>query len=509
MANTHTAPIDTSAVAPVLSATGTELPVQRAASAATPLDYRRLFESVPGIYLVLAPDLTIVAATNAQLLATMTNRNEVLGRPVFDVFPDNPDDPAANGVANVSESFARVLREGVTDSMGVQKFDIRKPLAAGGQFEERYWSLVNSPVFDDHGRVVNIILRAEDVTEFIRLTQREQQQRALSQELRQRAESMEAEVYLRAKELQIANERLCQANEEIRDNQRLLEQRVEERTAELAAVNNDLVQKQQENETFVYSVSHDLRSPLVNLQGFSQELSTACQALRSIMSEGDCSPDERQRGLALIDQDMSESIRFVQSAVARLSGIIDALLRLSRLGRIEVQLQAVDAHEVAARVVDSLASTITDRKARVELGNLPMVLADPTPLGQILANLVGNALAYLDPQRPGLLELGVANPPAGIPETQCVLYVRDNGRGISEACRAKVFQPFQRFHPEITGGTGIGLSIVHRLVERLGGHIWFESTVGEGTIFYFTLTRPDNISINTLRSGNLPRPYAS
>src|SRR5579862_7228916 len=139
-------------------------------------DFQLLFQSVPGLYLVLASDFTIVAVSDAYLRATMTKRNEILGRGIFDVFPDNPDDPAATGVHNLRASLLRALQDKIPDTMPVQKYDIRKPESEGGQFEERYWSPVNSPVLSDDGEVLYIIHRVEDVTAFTRLRQKESQQ---------------------------------------------------------------------------------------------------------------------------------------------------------------------------------------------------------------------------------------------------------------------------------------------------------------------------------------------
>lgn len=138
---------------------------------ATMPDFKALFESSPGCYLVLAPDLTIVAANDAYLRATMTQRETILGRRLFDVFPDNPDDPGATGVRNLSASLEPVLRDGVSDTMAVQKYDIRRPESEGDGFEERYWRPVNSPVFGPDGEITYIIHRVEDVTEFVRLKQ--------------------------------------------------------------------------------------------------------------------------------------------------------------------------------------------------------------------------------------------------------------------------------------------------------------------------------------------------
>src|SRR5947209_13589217 len=111
-------------------------------SSPTP-DFQALFQSAPGLYLVLTPDLNIVAVSDAYLRATMTQREPILGRGIFDVFPDNPDEPGATGVQNLRASLQRVLKDRVPDAMAVQKYDIRTP---NGGFEKRFWSPVNSPV---------------------------------------------------------------------------------------------------------------------------------------------------------------------------------------------------------------------------------------------------------------------------------------------------------------------------------------------------------------------------
>src|SRR5437588_9351606 len=116
-------------------------------------DFRALFESAPGLYLVLDRDLRIIAASDAYLAATMTKRDEILDRDAFEVFPDNPDDLGASGASNVRASLERVLERGVADAMGVQKYDIRRPAEEGGGFEVRYWSPANSPVLDERNEV--------------------------------------------------------------------------------------------------------------------------------------------------------------------------------------------------------------------------------------------------------------------------------------------------------------------------------------------------------------------
>src|ERR1700730_8040017 len=135
-------------------------------------DFRRLFEATPGLCLVLDPSLTIVAASDAYLSATMTRREEIVGRGIFDVFPDNPEDPEATGSRTLRASLDRVRATRKPDAMAIQKYDIRRPEAEGGGFEERFWSPVNSPVFGQGNHVVYIIHRVDDVTEFVRFKQR-------------------------------------------------------------------------------------------------------------------------------------------------------------------------------------------------------------------------------------------------------------------------------------------------------------------------------------------------
>ena len=167
-----------------------------------------------------------------------------------------------------------------------------------------------------------------------------------------------------------------------------------------------LGQKDRENEMFVYSVSHDLRSPLVNLQGFSQELALVCEDLRRLAADPGVPAAVRERFTTLLDRDVGESIHFIQTAVRRLAAIIDALLRLSRVGRVVYDWQPVDVRAAVERVVHSLGNTITQKGARVEVGELPPAWGDPTAIEQIFANLLGNSLNYLDPARRGIIEVG-------------------------------------------------------------------------------------------------------
>lgn len=135
----------------------------------TPPDYHRLFDELPGLYMILNPDLTINTVNKAYATATLIDQADVAGRPLFEVFPDNPDDPNADGVRNLRASLMRVLETGRPDAMPVQRYDVRRP---GGAFEERHWSPINLPVLGENGKPMLIIHRVEDVTELVRLQSR-------------------------------------------------------------------------------------------------------------------------------------------------------------------------------------------------------------------------------------------------------------------------------------------------------------------------------------------------
>ncbi|MGP0062526.1 MAG: sensor histidine kinase [Isosphaeraceae bacterium] len=251
---------------------------------------------------------------------------------------------------------------------------------------------------------------------------------------------------------------------------------------------DNLSQQKQENEMFVYSVSHDLRSPLVNLQGFSEELNVSYRDLESLFRREEVPAGIRERGLRLMASDIEESIRFIQTAVGRLARIIDALLRLSRAGRVEYQWQSVDVASTVRKIVEALQDSISGKGAEVVVDDLPPSWGDPTALEQIFANLIGNAVQYLDPARPGRIKIGVTDLDGpGNPAGLRVYYVEDNGLGIPPAYHQRMFTAFNRLHADAAQGEGIGLALVRRMVERHGGRIWLESAAGVGTTFFVAL----------------------
>ncbi len=132
-------------------------------------DFHAIFRALPGLYLLLNLKFEIIEVSDTYLHATMVKREAILGCNVFDAFPDNPNDLEATGVKNLLLSLSRVLQNKITDTMAVQKYDIRRPASEGGEFEVRYWSPINAPIFDAGGQLQYILHRVEDVTDFIQL----------------------------------------------------------------------------------------------------------------------------------------------------------------------------------------------------------------------------------------------------------------------------------------------------------------------------------------------------
>ncbi len=256
-----------------------------------------------------------------------------------------------------------------------------------------------------------------------------------------------------------------------------LEARVSARTAELARSNQELRQ-------FAYIVSHDLRAPLVNLKGFAAELRTALQTIQAAYEKSLPYLDEveRQRLSCALEQDVPEALGFIESSVNRMDYFLTTLLKLSRMGRRELKLEPVDCQILVTDVLQSLAHQMEVGQVQVQVGMLPTIYADHTSLAQIFGNILDNAVKYLDPNRPGRIEISASQA-----ADKTAFTIRDNGRGIAPEDMDKVFAPFRRAGKQDQPGEGMGLSYVQTLVRLHGGQIECQSELGVGTRFTFTI----------------------
>jgi signal transduction histidine kinase len=261
-----------------------------------------------------------------------------------------------------------------------------------------------------------------------------------------------------------------------------LEQRVDERTAALAAANVILAQKNEEVEAFVYIVSHDLSAPLVNIQGFASEISRGCSSLEEALRSAALPPDVELSLLSIVREDIVGALRYISAGTTKFQRLTETLLLLSRTGRQDLVLEDADVRKIVDSTILSLRHMIQTSGAELIAEALPAIQADITATGQVFSNLISNALKYLKPGRPGRIVVG-----GEIGEGVAHYWVRDNGVGIAASAQRRLFQVFQRFHPELAAGDGMGLAIVKRLVERHGGRVWAESEEDVGTTFHFEL----------------------
>ncbi len=287
--------------------------------------------------------------------------------------------------------------------------------------------------------------------------------------------------------LQIQNQQLNQeinirqqTEDKLRQSQQLLsnlnqelEQRVTERTAELVQakkqveqINQELLHSNQELEQFAYIVSHDLQTPLRSLSMFTQLLI--------------------QEYKGHLDAQADEYINYIADGATRMQTLIQDLLAYSRAGKNEQTWISVNLEETLQQVIVDLQANITENKAEIIVKSLPTVIANPVEMSQLLQNLITNGIKFR----------GKANPRIEIDTTsqakQWLISIKDNGIGIEQQYSHRIFQIFQRLHPQAKyPGTGIGLTICQKIIERYGGKIWVESSVDKGSTFYFTLPKQE------------------
>jgi signal transduction histidine kinase len=286
---------------------------------------------------------------------------------------------------------------------------------------------------------------------------------------------------------------LVQRSRRLRDEAQLklmemnttLESAVAERTTDLQEANEEI-------QRFAYIVSHDLRSPLVNIMGFTSELEMAVKPLARLVEQATATAPQivTAEARAVVESDLPEAIGFIRSSTRKMDRLINAILKLSREGRRSFNIERLDMDALVAGVVGSLHVMAQEKAAVVEAeGPLPVLYADRVAVEQLLSNLVENALKYLQPGRPGHVRI------RGFVEGSRVIYeVEDNGRGIAPRDHERIFELFRRAGPQDQAGEGIGLAHVRALAYRLGGLIECRSELDRGSTFRLSLPRTATIA---------------
>lgn len=263
-------------------------------------------------------------------------------------------------------------------------------------------------------------------------------------------------------QLTIQRQRLAIAHQ----NQQLKEhnQRLEQLNAELVKANSKLEESNKNLEQFAYTASHDLRSPLQTIIGFAQLLN--------------------QKYQDSLDPTAKHYLERIVSGAYRMNNLVKALLEYSRTGRENLPFEPINCQEVIERVLENLAADIAKSNAGIQRDTLPKVVGDEIQLEQLFQNLIGNAIKYRHPHIAPQIKITVEERLSH----QYLIGIHDNGIGIDPKDSQRIFQVFQRLHSEDEyPGTGIGLAVCQKIVDRHGGRIWVESTENQGTSFYFTL----------------------
>ena len=401
------------------------------------MDYQLIFEESPDVLLVLLPDsprFTAVAATKARLLSTNSTLEETIGRGLFELFPDNPNNAAADGTRNLRASLERVLATKAADTMAVQKYDIPLP---DGSFEDRYWSPRNIPVLCSQGEIKYILHRAVDVTELVRAGE-------LGQELLGRSQDMEREVVRRSRELDEANRQLREAN------------------AKLNALDAAKT-------AFFSNISHEFRTPLTLMLG----------PLAACLADP----------LKLVGDSQRANLQLAYDNAVRLLKLVNSLLDFSRLeaGRLTGLFAPIDLAGLTAE----LASMF---RTAVDIAGLQLTVDCPTlstPIWidadlweKIIPNLLSNAFKYT---LHGEIRVLVSESP-----THAHIEITDTGAGIPANELPRIFDRFHRV-AGATGrtheGAGIGLALVRELVHLHGGTIAVQSVLDSGSTFRIAIPK--------------------
>jgi len=253
----------------------------------------------------------------------------------------------------------------------------------------------------------------------------------------------------------------------------------ETRLAQYAA---EVAEKNKELETVVYIASHDLRSPLVNVQGFSTELAQACQRLTSRVTEAPGNVVEKNQLTELLLGDIPEALSFIQGGVAKMDRLLAGFLRFSRLGRAALNIERLDINEMLRDIVRTMDFQIKQNRTTVEIEPLPPCLGDATQINQVFSNLLENALKYRELTRPGRIRVT-----GRVEDGRSIYAVEDNGIGIAPEHQSRIFEIFHRLNPSVSGGEGLGLTIAQKILARQDGTIRVNSIAGKGATFLVSL----------------------
>jgi signal transduction histidine kinase len=250
--------------------------------------------------------------------------------------------------------------------------------------------------------------------------------------------------------------------------------------------------KNRELEQMLYIASHDLRSPLVNIDGYGRELEFSVRELRQALDMAPESLSEFTKVAQSHMQDITGALQYIRNSTTQMDALLKGILKLSRSGRASLSIGPLNMNELVAGVISAIEFQIREKGVDLHVSELPPCVGDAVQVTQVFSNLLGNALKYLDEGKAGSIGIdGI------IKDGRSIYCVEDNGIGIDLAHQEKIFEVFHRLEPSKSEGEGLGLTIVRQILSRIDGDIWLESKPGEGSRFYVALpAAPEKGEIN-------------
>ncbi|MBD3415021.1 MAG: PAS domain S-box protein, partial [Candidatus Aminicenantes bacterium] len=240
-------------------------------------------------------------------------------------------------------------------------------------------------------------------------------------------------------------------------------------------LNTELQSKNKELEQLLYTTSHDLRSPLVNVEGFSRELQGSLKDLNNLITKQEISEDLKNKLKPIIEENIPESLKYILTSTSKMDRLLSGLLTLSRLGRQKLTIKNLDMDKLMKDVVSTFEYGIKEKNIKLDIFPLPNCRGDELQINQVFSNLLGNALKFSDPDRTGVIKI------SGQKKKDHVIYsVEDNGIGIPADHQKKIFDLFHQLDPKASG-RGLGLNIVKKILDKHKGDIQIDSKKGKGT----------------------------
>ena len=416
------------------------------------IDYQKLFVELPGFYIILSTDLTIMDVSEKLTKAAGIHRLDMIGKNLFVVFPENPEDIIADGQSNLKYSLNYVLKHKTAHTMAVQRYDVKN---LEGIFEERYWCPVNKPVLDENGDVLYIIHRVEEVTDFVQLSEVSEKTVQQNTKLESQIERMKIEIIKRTKELEKLN---AQLDEKVS----LRTQHLEEANKTIGKNVVALTHQKKQLEDFCNIISHNLRAPLVNISMLVEMVAENSTNEENIIFLEKL--DKAAKNLNETFNELVESIQITQDT--------------------EIPYEEIELESFTNGIIDSLHGEINKTQAIIELdfSKVPTLCFPVNYMRSILQNLISNSLKYSSPERRPVIK--ISSQPK---KNSIILSISDNGLGLDlEKHSENLFKIRKVFHNH-PAAKGFGLFITKSQVTALGGKIWVESQPDVGSTFHVEL----------------------